>query len=94
MGDISIKGSSKILRTGRVEPFEITPLIGPKGGGGKIAGKQFKKFKKIIKKTPGKQINKSQKKKIIQQETSIKRKFEAKGEEWKSPIKLNKGGKV
>ena len=63
MGDISIKGSSKILRTGGVEPFEITPLIGPKGGGGKIAGKQFKKFKKIIKKTPGKQINKSQKKK-------------------------------
>ena len=94
MGDISIKGSSKILRTGGVEPFEITPLIGPKGGGGKIAGKQFKKFKKIIKKTPGKQINKSQKKKIITQQQSIWNKMGAKRETSRSPIKLNKGGKV
>ena len=43
MSDKSIKGRSKILRTGGVEPFEITLPIGPKGGGGKIAGKQFQK---------------------------------------------------
>ena len=52
MGDISIKGRSPLLKGGRVgfsegskskyistvEPFEITPLIGPKGGGGKLTG--------------------------------------------------------
>ena len=43
------------------------------------------KFGKII-------SGKTQKKKIIQQETEIKRNFEAKGQEWKSPIKLQGGG--
>ena len=108
-----------------VEPIEITPLIGPKGGGGKLPAKstkiqdkkstkiqdqKFKQFKKIINKTPNKKLRqdktyelstgkfgkiisgKTQKKKIIQQETEIKRNFEAKGQEWKSPIKLQGGG--
>ena len=116
-----------------VEPIEITPLIGPQGGGGKLPAKstkiqdkkstkiqdkkstkiqdqKFKQFKKIINKTPNKKLRqdktyelstgkfgkiisgKTQKKKIIQQETEIKRNFEAKGQEWKSPIKLQGGG--
>jgi len=57
MGDISRKGRSPLLKGGRVgfkgglstskyeskvEPFEITPLIGPKGGGGKLPVKHTK----------------------------------------------------
>jgi len=56
MGDISRKGRSPLLKGGRVgfghgkiakyeskvEPFEITPLIGPKGGGGKLPVKGTK----------------------------------------------------
>jgi len=59
-----------------------------------LQNKIFKKFKKTISKTPDKIIPKTQKKKIIQQQKTIKNKFEAKGDKWTSPIKLRKGGKV
>ena len=59
-----------------------------------LQNKIFKKFKKTINKTPDKIIPKTQKKKIIQQQKTIKNKFEAKGDKWTSPIKLRKGGKV
>ena len=55
----------------------------------------FKQFKKIINKTPNKEFKqttiggKAQKKKIIDQATSIKRKMNAKKEEFKSPITYN-----
>ena len=51
----------------------------------------FKNLKKIIKKTPDKKINKSQKKKIIEQQQTIKSKM---GEDYRSPIVRKKGGKV
>ena len=59
-----------------------------------LQNKIFKKFKKTINKTPDKIVSKTQKKKIIQQQKTIKNKFEAKGDKWTSPIKLRKGGKV
>ena len=63
MGDISRKGRSPLLKGGRVgfkgglstskyeskvEPFEITPLIGPKGGGGKLPVKKHTAYRKEI----------------------------------------------
>ena len=75
-----------------------------------LQNKIFKKFKKTIKKTPNKKLEsplkgkgishhhdksgKQIKKEIIQQQQTIKNKFEAKGDKWISPIKLRKGGKV
>ena len=61
----------------------------------KLGDVAFKQFKKIINKTPNKEFKqttiggKAQKKKIIDQETSIKRKMDAKKEEYKSPITSN-----
>ena len=80
---------------------QIDPLaarlteVGHTGGASKkLTNLTFKKFKKTINKTPNKIIPKTQKKKIIQQQKTIKNKFEAKGDKWMSPIKLRKGGKV
>ena len=65
----------------------------------KAGDKALKRFKKIINKTPNKQFKHvldsgktktggaKQKKKIIKQQISIKRKMDAKGEEYTSPIK-------
>ena len=73
----------------------------------KLQNLKFKKFKKIIKKTPDKEFDqkgyiepgatkstpaKVQKKKIIQQQQTIWNKMHAKGEKWVSPIKLQGGG--
>ena len=61
----------------------------------KLGDAVFKQFKKVINKTPNKEFKqttiggKAQKKKIIDQETSIKRKMDAKKEEYKSPITSN-----
>jgi len=63
-----------------------------------LQNKIFKKFKKKIQKTPNKVFKsdntsgKEQKKLIIQQQKTIKNKFEAKGDRWTSPIKLKSGG--
>ena len=61
----------------------------------KAGDKALKRFKKIINKTPNKQFKEvktggaKQKKKIIKQQISTKRKMDAKGEEYKSPISFN-----
>jgi hypothetical protein len=95
---------SKYYRVGFKEGLsvkQIDPLaarlteVGHTGGASKkLTNLTFKKFKKTINKTPNKIIPKTQKKKIIQQQKTIKNKFEAKGDKWMSPIKLRKGGKV
>ena len=82
-----IKGLGKAY-----EAFKKTGVIGDKV---KMGDVDFKQFKKIINKTPNKEFKqttiggKAQKKKIIDQETSIKRKMDAKKEEYKSPITSN-----
>ena len=59
----------------------------------KLQKLKFKKFKKIITKTPDKQISKADKKKIIQSEGIIKGKNPAGSRApWTSPIKLRSGG--
>ena len=89
---VKVGGISRLTGdTGGVK--EIFPGMGIAGGASRSKS-SFKNFKKIIKKTPDKQISKSQKKKIIQQQQTIKNKFEAKGDTWKSPIVRNKGGRV
>ena len=82
-----IKGLGKAY-----EAFKKTGVIGDKV---KMGDVDFKQFKKIINKTPNKEFKqttiggKAQKKKIIDQATSIKRKMNAKKEEFKSPITYN-----
>ena len=107
MGDKALRGN-KLTRVGFKQGGAYGPLRGTTAGGvakafrGKegfkesqaLQNKIFKKFKKTISKTPNKIIPKTQKKKIIQQQKTIKNKFEAKGDKWTSPIKLRKGGKV
>jgi hypothetical protein len=93
-GPVKAGGISRLTGdTGGVK--EIFPGMGISGGASR--GKALlKNFKKNIKKTPNKQISKSQKKKIIQEQTMKKRKYEATGDKW-SPLDYGakaKGGKV
>ena len=61
-----------------------------------LQNKLLKNFKKKIQKTPDKLISKPQKKKIIQEQTMKKRKYEVTGDKWR-PLDYGakaKGGKV
>ena len=61
-----------------------------------LQNKLLKNFKKKIQKTPDKLISKPQKKKIIQEQTMKKRKYEVTGDKWR-PLDYGakaKGGRV
>ena len=91
---VKVGGISRLTGdTGGVK--EIFPGMGIAGGASRSKS-SFKNFKKIIKKTPDKQISKSQKKKIIQEQTMKKRKYEVTGDKWR-PLDYGakaKGGRV
>ena len=82
-----------------VIPIALGAGIALRGAGKALGRKVLKNVIKKIKKTPNKKFTDSpaksggrQKKKAIQQQREIKRKFDAKGDTYKSPFK--KGGKV
>ena len=82
-----------------VIPIALGAGIALRGAGKALGRKVLKNVIKRIKKTPNKKFTDSpaksggrQKKKAIQQQREIKRKFDAKGDTYKSPFK--RGGRA
>ena len=80
-------------------PIAIGAGIALRGAGKALGRKVLKNVIKRIKKTPNKKFTDSpaksgrkQKKKAVQQQREIKRKFDAKGDTYKSPFK--RGGRA